>query len=128
MPMICILGIWGLSACQSSHSEGKDLYLTHCANCHSEDGTGLSELIPPLAAADYLDTHAQEIACIIRKGLKGKITVNGRIYENEMPANPKLSPVDINNIQNYIQNAWSKSAKKPFINLQTTQEQLKNCP
>ena len=32
--------------------QGKQLYTTHCSNCHQENGDGLGKLFPPLAKSD----------------------------------------------------------------------------
>lgn len=96
-----------LFACDyQPYSQGAELYNFYCANCHMEDGSGLKALIPPLAQADYLKDHQSEIACLIKKGIKGPITVNGTVYTTEMAGIPKLNDIQINNIINYINNAW----------------------
>lgn len=118
---------FGFSSCTNAtnYGEGKELYEENCANCHIEDGTGVGELIPPLSKADYLKKTDLDIACIIRYGLKGKITVNGIDYEHEMPPHPKLSEVEITNITNYVHNAWGN--QRAFISLEQIKEKLKNC-
>ena len=118
---------FGFSSCANTanYGEGKELYEENCANCHIEDGTGVGELIPPLAKSDYLKKTDLDIACIIRYGLKGKITVNGINYEHEMPPHTKLSEVEITNIANYVHNAWGN--QRAFISLEQIKEKLKSC-
>jgi cytochrome c len=111
--------------CQNANSEGEKLYKEYCANCHMDDGKGLEGLIPPLAQSDYLQYKKNQLACLIQNGLNEKMVVNGREYEGKMPANPKLSEVEIANILNYIQNAWGNKAE--FISIQTVKDELKNC-
>jgi mono/diheme cytochrome c family protein len=86
--------------------EGRQLYLQHCANCHQEDGTGLGRLIPPLAGADYLLEDTERTVKIIKYGISGEMTVNNLDYNQPMPANPKLSPLEIAQITTYIYNVW----------------------
>lgn len=118
---------FSLFACESvqQYGEGKDLYTRHCANCHIDDGSGLEGLIPPLANADLLQQSGAQAACWIRKGLKGKIMVNGREYENEMPPQLKLNEIEITNILNYINNSWGN--KRDFISVQEIENVLKGC-
>lgn len=71
-----------------------------------EDGSGLKGLIPPLAKADFLKDNQAQISCIIKNGIKGAITVNGRVYDTEMAGIQSLNEVQINNVINYINHAW----------------------
>lgn len=116
------------TACQSAqqYGDGQQLYTRHCANCHSDDGTGLEGLIPPLKAADMLQQGGAEVACWIRKGLNGKIFVNGREYEGEMPANKDLTEIEITNILNYINNSWGN--QREFIAVDAVEKALNDCP
>ena len=85
---------------------GKRLYESHCANCHQSDGTGLGQLIPPLKNADYFKASVHRTAWIIRNGQEGPIEVNGVEYNQKMPANPNLKPLDIAQIVTYLYNIW----------------------
>ena len=58
-------------------AQGKNLYTTHCENCHMANGTGLGGNIPPLAQSDYLQSQQQKIACIISYGQADTILVTG---------------------------------------------------
>lgn len=86
--------------------QGRLLYKQHCANCHQDDGSGLGQLIPPLAGSDYLQKNPEEIICLIRHGKKGPIVVNGLEYNQAMPPNPELTAIEIAEIATYIDNAW----------------------
>lgn len=85
---------------------GQELYLIHCANCHQIDGSGLGLLIPPLKNADYLKEDVARSVRVIRYGQKGEITVNGANYNQPMPANPQLKPIEIAQIATYIHSLW----------------------
>jgi cytochrome c551 len=85
---------------------GKVLYENHCGNCHQPDGSGLSKLIPPLRDADYFKESVHRTAWIIRHGQSGEITVNGQTYNQNMPPNPSLKPLDIAQITTYLYNIW----------------------
>lgn len=85
---------------------GKVLYERLCANCHQEDGSGLGKLIPPLAGSDYMNEDIGRTIRIIKHGMEGEIMVNGVVYNQPMPPNPQLTPMDISEITTYIYNVW----------------------
>lgn len=88
---------------------GKRLYENYCGNCHQNDGNGLGKLIPPLRNADYFQASVHRTVWIIRNGQEGSITVNGVEYNQKMPANPQLKPLDIAQITTYLYNIWGSS-------------------
>lgn len=90
------------------------------------DGKGLQGVIPPLAGADYLEKYRLEIACIIRKGQKGEIVVNGQTYNQEMVGIPQLSDFEITNVINYINSAWGNDYG--YTKITEVQEALETCP
>ena len=101
------IGYTLLVACgKTDRSQGRSLYITHCANCHFEEGQGLRQLMPPLAGADYLRERPAEVVRGIRYGMQGPMEVNGVVYNAEMPANRELTEFQIVNIVNYINQAW----------------------
>ncbi len=115
-----------LQACHDTpYNHGKIMYENFCANCHMEDGSGLEQVIPPLAGADYLLKHKDEIACIIRYGQKGEIIVNGQTYNQEMTASPQLTDNEITNIINYINSAWGNNYG--YTKITEVKESLKSC-
>jgi cytochrome c551 len=89
--------------------EGRRLYTSHCTNCHQEDGKGLGKLFPPLAQSDYMLADQKHVACLIRNGMEGEITVNGIKYNQAMPSNKQLSDLEIAEIMTYIYNSWGNS-------------------
>lgn len=106
--------------------EGKRLYEQHCQSCHMEDGSGLKNLIPPLAQADYLHTHRDGLPCIIRHGMEGSIVVNGVEYNKEMPGVEHLRPDHITNLLNYIQTNFGNN--NPRYTIAEVEKLLENCP
>lgn len=87
---------------------GRELYMQYCANCHQKDGTGLGLLIPPLKNADYMLEDPARTARTIRHGLKGEIVVNGQQYNQPMPGNPALKPIEIAQLMTYIFSTWGE--------------------
>ena len=105
--------------------EGKVLYENHCSSCHGKNGEGLELLIPQLKNSDMMLKAGSGVACWIRNGMNGKIWVNGKEFEGEMPRNKILSNVEITNVVNYIQNAWGN--KHRFITLEEINSTLDKC-
>ena len=86
--------------------QGERLYGEHCSNCHQKDGKGFGLLYPPLAGTDFLKGNKEKVICIIRNGMSGPMTVNGQVYDQAMPANEKLTDLEIAEIVTYIYNEW----------------------
>lgn len=107
-------------------NEGQRLYVQHCQSCHMEDGSGLRGLIPPLAKADYLQTHRNELACLIRNGANGPMTVNGIAYNKEMPGVPSLREDEITNLLNYIQTNFGNTNER--YTFPEVEVMLEKCP
>lgn len=103
---------------------GKVLYDKLCANCHQQDGSGLGKLIPPLAGSDYLKEDIGRTVNIIKYGLQGDIYVNGIHYNQPMPPNPQLTPMEISEVTTYIYNVWGQ--KEGLISPKEVEEFLNN--
>lgn len=101
------------------------MYDFHCAGCHLEDGTGLGEIYPPLTKSDYVLNHITDFPCIISKGMSGKLVVNGKTYNGEMPGNKGLTSVEITNIINFMNHTFDYGL--PVMQLEETKEYLKPC-
>jgi len=123
---IGMAGLLTLGACETPYTQGRRLYEFHCANCHMDDGTGLSGVIPPLAQADFVRDSMQRLPCIIRKGMQGPVTVNGRTYNQFMPGNPELTSAEIANIINYINSAWGNDYG--YMKISDIERVLEDCP
>lgn len=89
---------------------GKELYEQNCANCHQKDGKGFQNLYPPIAGSDYLK-NKEKVIYIIKNGLSGEIMVNGKKYNQPMPANNQLTNLDIAEVVTYIYNEWNGETK-----------------
>ncbi len=107
-------------------SNGHQLYLTHCVNCHQENGSGLAELIPPINQADYIKQYPQKVACMIVYGIEGEMVVNGKTYNAKMPANKTLTATDVAYLMAYLNNAWGQ-AETEITDTKTIEQHLKNC-
>lgn len=127
----CLISI--LVSCQSEAEieyqryfiMGRNIYKTHCTNCHSETGAGLGELYPPLKEADYLRKNKTKLACNIQNGLQGLIVVNGQFYNQKMPSQAQLSPIEIAEVITFITNSFGN--KQGIYKVDNVNADLKNC-
>lgn len=104
-------------------AEGFTLYQTHCANCHQRDGKGLANLYPALSSEYLMDKS--KVICWIKNGLNRSITVNGKVYNRAMPANPALKDLEIAEIVTYVYATWGKQTE--ITPIETVQEALEQC-
>jgi mono/diheme cytochrome c family protein len=107
------------------YTNGRDLYIRRCQNCHGEKAEGLADLIPPLTDTTYLRAKKKKLACIIKNGLQEKITVDNRSFQEKMPANADLNDIDIAQIIVFITN--SSGNKQGMYNTEAVALDLKNC-
>jgi mono/diheme cytochrome c family protein len=106
------------------YSSGSLVYQTRCQNCHGAHGEGLLGLIPPLTDSGYLKTNKKNLACVVKYGLRGKITIKNRIFEEKMPPT-RLSPIEIANVLTYITNSFGN--KSGMITNQQIEKDLAGC-
>jgi mono/diheme cytochrome c family protein len=107
-------------------NEGQRLYAANCQSCHMEDGSGLRALIPPIAGADYLQTHREELPCLIRHGVEGPMVVNGQEYNKPMPGVETMKADQITNLLNYIQTNFGNNNER--YTMQEVEKLLEPCP
>lgn len=103
---------------------GQQLYITHCANCHQLDGKGMSNLYPPIAGSSITSNKAR-MACIIQNGMRDTIIVNGKQFSRPMPANPKLTEIEIAEIVSFISMKWGKDST--YTHIDFVHESLAKC-
>lgn len=106
------------------YSAGSEVYQTRCQNCHGAKGDGLSALIPPLTDSLYLKNNKAALACYLRSGLTGKITVNGKIFDDKMPA-ADLAPMEMAQVLTYVTNSFGN--KLGVKTIDQVNADLKNC-
>ncbi len=124
--LLLSLSLLAVSSCVSvADNSGKASYKRHCASCHGTEGEGLGNYIPPLQKADYLKEHEEELACIIKYGLKGEIEVNGVTYSQPMGGIAQMDNAELTNLINYIRKEFLN--KKSKLRLKEVGEQLAAC-
>jgi len=86
--------------------QGEQLYVKHCSNCHQPNGTGLGLVYPPLNKSDFMNSHFEEVICLMKYGREGELIVNGKSYIQPMPGVASLTDIEIAEIATYIYNSW----------------------
>jgi mono/diheme cytochrome c family protein len=93
-------------------SRGARVYRSLCLACHLPDGKGMSALVPPLVAADFMFADRERAIRTVLKGLAGPITVNGVGYQGVMPALEQvLTDQQVADVLTYVFNTWGNSGE-----------------
>ncbi len=93
---------------------GMELYNGFCASCHGIDGAGIKNIGPPLADTDFASGDDTKLILATLHGINGPLHINGEKYtfNNGMVGvheNDLLNDADINDILNYIRNAFNSA-------------------
>ena len=87
---------------------GQKLYSQNCTSCHGSNGQGIANSFPPLLDTKWITGDKSIPIRIIKDGLNGSITVDGRTYEGIMPAfKARLSVAEMAAIANYLRDQSS---------------------
>jgi mono/diheme cytochrome c family protein len=98
-----------------SVKRGQEVYSKTCINCHKDNGQGQEGIYPPLAKSDFLAKDTKRAIDIVLHGLNGEITVNGKIYNLDMPAQTQLTDQQVSDVLNYVRNSWGNKGKAVTI-------------
>jgi nitrite reductase (NO-forming) len=97
---------------------GRKVYSSSCFACHLSNGEGIANAFPPIAKSDYLNKDVNRAINTILYGLSGEITVNGKKYNSQMPAQI-LSDQEVASVLTYVYNNWGNNKTE------VTEEQVK---
>jgi mono/diheme cytochrome c family protein len=86
------------------------LYAKQCLTCHQANGGGVPGMFPPLAGNAKITGPSSDLIRIVLFGLKGPVTVNGKDYNQLMPAQGYLSDKQIAELLTYIRSSWGNKA------------------
>lgn len=95
---------------QSNQQTGIQLYNKYCLTCHQADGTGVRGMFPPLAGNGKITGSSTDLIRIVLFGMEGPLTVNGKEYNQPMPAQGYLSDKQIADILSFVRNNWGNKA------------------
>lgn len=99
-----------LSGCNSSPADAS-VYLKRCASCHSRSGAGLARLYPPLRDSPYLNKRIDELPCLVKNGIRGKIATRDGSPNLRMPAFTNLSLAEMSTLIIYLRDTWGSGAE-----------------
>lgn len=106
-------------------SNGKDLYVANCQNCHGANGEGLGELAPPLTDTVFLKNNKSKLACYIKHGANEPMVIHGKTYHEKMPAFNQLENIDITQVIVFITNSFGN--KQGSYKPEQVAKDLENC-
>ncbi|MBD09304.1 MAG: cytochrome C [Flavobacteriaceae bacterium] len=109
---------------QTSIKRGKSVYQDMCITCHLDSGKGVPKAFPPLAGSDFLKENQNKSITAVKKGMNGKIVVNGTTY-NSVMSPLGLSDKEVADVMNYINNSWGNDYGK-FISPEEVTKVVKN--
>ncbi|MBA4055732.1 MAG: hypothetical protein C0490_13535 [Marivirga sp.] len=69
--------------------------------------------------------NVYQVICLIRNGKKGELIVNGKSYNQPMPAIPSLTDLEIAEIATYIYNSWEN--ERGIVDVQDVSKILSLC-
>ena len=108
-------GIKTQTALAQKIADGKQVYMKTCFACHQAEGQGIPNAFPPLAKSDYLNADVDRAIKIVKHGLTGEITVNGKKYNSVMTAQ-NITNVEIADVMTYIYNSWGNNKTNVTVN------------
>ena len=96
---------------QARFDAGKALFSAVCAACHQATGRGLDGLAPPLLDSEWVLGSPERTVRIVLHGVRGPITVLGRVHTGDMPAlGAALNDEQIAAILTYVRREWGHAA------------------
>lgn len=94
-------------------ADGAAIFKDQCAPCHQENAQGVAGQFPPLAHNADLFLSRDYPARVLLFGLSGKLTVDGKTFDSEMPPLDVLSDAQIATVINYVRDNFGNAALKP---------------
>ena len=100
-----------LTAAQQQRFEtGKTVFSAICAACHQANGRGLDGLAPPLVDSEWVLGSPERLIRVVLHGLRGQISVLGRVHMGDMPAFGALDDTQISSVLTYVRREWGHNA------------------
>jgi len=97
--------------------DGASIY-KRCAACHLATGAGVPGAFPPLAAdvRNLSQTAAgrRYLALVVIKGVSGPLTVDGKLYQGVMPAQPNLNDAEVASLLDHVISKVAKGNARAF--------------
>lgn len=101
----------GFAAAQTPEQPGVKTFRDYCAACHRYDGQGMGEA-PPLHESPWVNGPAERLIKIVLHGVRGRMEVQGEIYDREMPGfGGALSDKAIAELLSFIRKTFGEQRK-----------------
>jgi mono/diheme cytochrome c family protein len=95
-------------------TEGRNLYMKVCIECHQANGSGVAGTFPPLAGSEWTAGDLGTMQRIMLGGLYGPIEVKGVKFNSAMPGHSHASDEELAAIASYVRYAFGdKKDEKP---------------
>jgi mono/diheme cytochrome c family protein len=92
-----------------SMDSGKVVYSNQCLSCHLADGMGITGFNPPLSGK-LVSGEKTKLISIIINGQNTHEEINGKIFQNTMPANLEIKDQEIADVLTFIRNSFGNKA------------------
>ncbi|MEO8766504.1 MAG: c-type cytochrome [Ginsengibacter sp.] len=89
---------------------GEQIYFTYCISCHQQDGKGDGSRFPPLDNSEWVNGDKKRLIGTLLYGLSQSITINGKDYNNLMPAHSFLSDDQAATVLTYIRQNFNNNS------------------
>jgi len=111
---------------QDSKTRGKALYETYCLTCHQDDGSGVPKLNPPLIKTTWVTGDKKKLIKWVLSGTTDKVEIDGKTYDNNMPAQDYLKDQEIADVLTYIRSSFgNKSSAITATEVKTVRATIK---
>lgn len=92
----------------TSTDTGQQLFDSFCSACHQYDDQGMGEA-PPLEGAPWVTGPAERLIRIILHGVSGRIEIDGKVYDREMPGFGRvLSDRETASLASYVRKRFAQ--------------------
>ena len=96
---------------QERFETGKGLFTAICSTCHQTTGRGLDGLAPPLLDSEWVLGSPERAIRIVLHGVRGPITVAGRVHTGDMPAfGAAFDDQQLASVLTYVRREWGHTA------------------
>jgi mono/diheme cytochrome c family protein len=95
---------------QELFEAGRTLYVTICGACHQPNGQGLEGLAPPLVDSEWVTGSEERLTRLVLQGVRGPITVNGKVWNMDMPPLNILDDAQLAAVMTFIRREWGHTA------------------
>jgi mono/diheme cytochrome c family protein len=92
-----------------SMDSGKVVYSNQCLSCHQANGMGITGINPQLSGKLVTGDKTKLISIIVN-GQNTHEEINGKIFQNTMPANPEIKDQEIADVLTFIRNSFGNKA------------------